>query len=70
MARLQEYPAEHNIYKWVVEVFTTLDRIREGSTSNESMALSAWKYLGTVLQRCLATGNDLMHMSSKILRLG
>ena len=38
MARLQEYLAEHNIYKWVVEVFTTLDRIREGSTSNESMA--------------------------------
>jgi len=70
MARLQEYLAEHNIYKWLVDVFTTLARIREGSTSNESMALSAWKYVGTVLQRCLATGNGLMHMSSKILRLG
>jgi len=70
MARLQEYRVEHNIYKWLVDVFTTLDRIREGSTSNESMALSVWKYLGTVLQRCLATGNDLRHMSSKILRLG
>ena len=67
MARLQEYLAEHNIYKWLVDVFTTLARIREG---NESTASSAWGYLGTVLQRCLATGNDLMHMSSKILRLG
>jgi trehalose-6-phosphate synthase len=70
MARLQEYLAEHNIYKWLVDVFTTLARIREGNNSNESTALSAWRYLGTVFQRCLATGNDLMHMSSKILRLG
>jgi hypothetical protein len=70
MARLQEYLAEHNIYKWLVDVFTTLDRIRAGSTSNESMALSTWKYLRIVLQCCLATGNDLMHMRSKILRLG
>jgi trehalose 6-phosphate synthase len=70
MARLQEYLAEHNIYKWLVDVFTTLARLREGNESNESTASSAWGYLGTVLQRCLATGNDLMHMSSKILRLG
>jgi trehalose-6-phosphate synthase len=67
MACLQEYLAEHNIYKWLVDVFTTLVHIQEG---NESTALSAWRYLGTVFQRCLATGNDLMHMSSKILRLG
>lgn len=67
MARLQEYLAEHNIYSWLVDVFTTLVRIRGG---NESTALSAWRYLGTVLQRCLATGNDLMQMSSKILRPG
>jgi trehalose 6-phosphate synthase len=70
MARLQEYLAEHNIYNWLVDVFTMLARIREGNESNESTAGSAWKYLGTVLQRCIATGNDLMHMSSKILRLG
>jgi trehalose 6-phosphate synthase len=70
MARLQEYLAEHNIYKWLVDVFTTLAHIREGNNSNESTALSAWRYLGTVLQRCLATGNDLMQMSSKILRPG
>ena len=67
MARLQEYLAEHNIYKWLVDVFTTLVRIQAG---NESTAVSAWGYLGTVFQRCLATGNDLMQMSSKILRLG
>jgi trehalose-6-phosphate synthase len=70
MARLQEYLAEHNIYKWLVDVFTTLARIREGNNSNESTAFSPWRYLGTVLQRCIATGSDLMQMSSKILRLG
>jgi trehalose 6-phosphate synthase len=67
MARLQEYLAEHNIYKWLVDNFTTLACMQAG---NESTGSSAWKYLGTVLQRCLATGNDLMQMSSKILRLG
>jgi len=67
MARLQEYLVEHNIYNWLVDVFTTLARLRE---DNEGTPLSAWRYLGTVLQRCIATGNDLMHMSSKILRLG
>ena len=70
MARLQEYLSEHNIYNWLVDVFTTLAHIREGNDNNESTALSAWRYLGTVLQRAIATGNDLMHMSSKILRLG
>jgi trehalose 6-phosphate synthase len=67
MARLQEYLAEHNIYKWLVDNFTTLACMQAGKESTSS---SAWKYLGTVLQRCLATGNDLMQMSSKILRLG
>jgi len=69
MARLQEYLAEHNIYKWLVDVFTMLARLRE-ENNGPSTALSAWRYLGTVFQRCLATGNDLMHMSSKILRAG
>ena len=69
MARLQEYLAEHNIYKWLVDVFTTLAHLREENNA-PSTALSAWRYLGTVFQRCLATGNDLMHMSSKILRAG
>src|SRR5262249_27448240 len=29
MASLQEHLAEHNIYKWLVDVFTALVRIRE-----------------------------------------
>jgi trehalose 6-phosphate synthase len=69
MARLQEYLAEHNIYKWLVDIFTTLACLREDNES-ASPVLSAWRYLGTVFQRCLATGNDLMHMSSKVLRAG
>jgi trehalose 6-phosphate synthase len=69
MARLQEYLAEHNIYKWLVDIFTTLVRLR-GEDEHARTASSAWKYLGTVFQRCLATGNDLVHMSSKILRVG
>ena len=69
MARLQEYLAEHNIYKWLVDIFTTLAHLQKENES-ASTALSAWKYLGTVLQRCIATGNDLMHMSSKMLRAG
>jgi trehalose 6-phosphate synthase len=29
MARLQEHIAEHNIFKWLAEIFAELDRIRE-----------------------------------------
>ena len=31
MARLQEYLVEHNIYKWLVDVFTTLAASREAT---------------------------------------
>jgi trehalose 6-phosphate synthase len=38
MARLQEHIAEHNIYKWLVDIFTALARIRE---ENDGTALTA-----------------------------
>jgi trehalose 6-phosphate synthase len=31
MARLQAYLAEHNIYKWLADIFTDLARIRENN---------------------------------------
>jgi trehalose-6-phosphate synthase len=31
MARLQEHVSEHNIYKWLAEIFDELDRIRGDS---------------------------------------
>jgi trehalose 6-phosphate synthase len=30
MARLQDDVAEHNIYKWLVDIFTEFDRIQRG----------------------------------------
>jgi trehalose-6-phosphate synthase len=29
MARLQEHVSEHNIFKWLAEIFMELERIRE-----------------------------------------
>jgi trehalose 6-phosphate synthase/phosphatase len=31
LARLQEHISEHNIYKWLADIFTELDRIRGDS---------------------------------------
>jgi len=44
MARLQEHLAEHNIYKWLVDVFTALAHIRE---ENDGTALTAVAALGS-----------------------
>ena len=41
MARLQSHIAEHNVYKWLADIFTTLDRIQEDAHAEAFAAVEA-----------------------------
>jgi trehalose-6-phosphate synthase len=41
MARLHRHLAEHNIYKWLADIFTTLEHIQEVSDSAALAAVEA-----------------------------
>ena len=41
MARLHMHLAEHNIYKWLADIFTTLEHIQEASSSAALAAMEA-----------------------------